>query len=102
MLLARRPFRDYETLEDLFSITPTQEQRAFQIHWKDELLDTPFFLGQSEKGAGKIESAGPFSTRHRELGRRAGFPEPPTVHDWRAEGPYLTGAYSFGRYLQIC
>jgi hypothetical protein len=97
MLLARRPFRDYEILKEFLSITPIMEQRAFQIHWKEELLDTPFFLGQSTKGARKIESAGAYSKRHRDLGHRAGFPNPPIMHDWRAEGLYLIGAYAATR-----
>lgn len=32
MFLERRAFRDHETLEELFTIHSTQEQRAFQIH----------------------------------------------------------------------
>jgi hypothetical protein len=45
MLLACRPFRDYEIFKELFNIIPTMEQRAFQIYWKEELLNMLFFLG---------------------------------------------------------
>ena len=43
MFLSRGAFRDYETLKELLAITPTQEQRAFHLYWKEVLLDTPFF-----------------------------------------------------------
>ncbi|KAH7113182.1 hypothetical protein B0J11DRAFT_619325 [Dendryphion nanum] len=88
--LSRRAFRDYKTLQELLAVTPTQEHRAFQIHWKEDLLEAPVILNQSTKGAKRIENAGAFGSRHRECGIRAGFPVPPTIHDWRAEGLFLT------------
>jgi hypothetical protein len=86
-------FRDYKTLEELFAITPTQEDRVVQLYWEEDLRDTPLFLSQSTKGAKRIENAGAFGSRHSECGIRAGFPVPPTIHDWRAEGLFLTGVY---------
>jgi hypothetical protein len=102
MFLKDHAFRDYETLEELLALTPTEEQESFQIYWKDEVLDKPFYLAQSSKGAAKIESAGSFSARHRDLGLRAGFPQPPTIHDWRAEGLFLTGLFISKQLLHIC
>jgi hypothetical protein len=94
IFLSRRAFRDYKTLQELFAVTPTQEHRAFQIHWEEDLLEAPVFLNQSTKGAKRIENAGAFGSRHRECGIRAGFPVPPTIHDWRAEGLFLTGMHA--------
>jgi hypothetical protein len=100
-MLVLDAFRDYSTIGELFGIVPSSEDEVVQIHWKEELLDTPFFVSQSTKGADKIETAAAFSKRHADLGRRAGFPKPPTIHNWRAEGLFLTGtrqpedAYSY-------
>ncbi|KAF2652842.1 hypothetical protein K491DRAFT_663130 [Lophiostoma macrostomum CBS 122681] len=58
--LSRRAFRDYKTLQELLAVTPTQEHRAFQIHWKEDLLEAPVILNQSTKGAKRIENAGAF------------------------------------------
>ncbi|KAH7409779.1 hypothetical protein DE146DRAFT_732671 [Phaeosphaeria sp. MPI-PUGE-AT-0046c] len=52
-------------------------------------LEGPVILNQSTKGAKRIENAGAFGSRHRECGIRAGFPVPPTIHDWRAEGLFF-------------
>jgi hypothetical protein len=41
--LSRGASRDYETLEELLAVTPTQEQRAFHLYWKEDLLDIPLF-----------------------------------------------------------
>jgi len=43
----------------------------------------PFFMSQFR--GRRIETAGTFTSRHRAMGRRGGFPELPTGHDWRAE-----------------
>lgn len=92
-LLAHGGFRDYCTIEELLSIVPP-EGEMLQLYWKEELLDTPFFQSQPSNGsAEKIETAAAFSKRNRALGFRAGYPKPPTVHDWRAEGLYWIGAY---------
>ncbi|PQE10450.1 RTC4-like domain-containing isoform 2 protein [Rutstroemia sp. NJR-2017a BBW] len=95
IFLSRGAFRDYKTLHELFATTPIQEHRAFQINWEEDLLDTPLFLNQSTKGTKRIENAGAFGSRHLECGIRAGFPVPPTIHDWRAEGLFLTGCCKY-------
>jgi hypothetical protein len=93
-MLALDAFRDYSTTEELFDIVPSSEDEVVQIHWKEELLDTPFFISQSTKGTDKIETAAAFSKRHPDLSRRAGFPKPSTIHNWRAEGLYLIDTYA--------
>ena len=89
-LLVHGAFRDVRTMKELLSIVPP-EGEMMQLYWKDELLDKPFYKSQS---AEKIETAGAFSNRLRALGFRAGYPKPPTVHDFRAEGLYWIGAYT--------
>jgi hypothetical protein len=90
-LLVHGAFRDYHTIEELLSIMPP-EGEMLQLYWRDELLDNPFFKNQSTKNSEeKIETADAFSKRLRALGLRAGYPKPPTVHDFRAEGLYWIG-----------
>jgi hypothetical protein len=40
---------------------------------------------------GSIETAAAFHTRLIDAGIRAGFPEPPTIYDWRANALFLIG-----------
>ena len=47
---------------------------------------------------GRIETANSFTKRHGAMGRRGGFPEPPTGHDWRAELLTLIGTCNFPCY----
>ncbi|EXJ88025.1 hypothetical protein A1O1_04952 [Capronia coronata CBS 617.96] len=87
-LLVHGAFRDYDTIEELFGIIPPDDE-MLQLHWKDEVLDTPFFKAQSSKSStDRIETADAFSKRNRALGLRAGHSKPPTGHDFRAEGLY--------------
>jgi hypothetical protein len=52
--LERRAFRDYETLEELFTIPFNPGAACFPNTLKGkELLDTPFFLSQSARKAQK-------------------------------------------------
>jgi hypothetical protein len=55
------------------------------------LLEKPFFLGQSVRRDGCVKSAGVFSRRNANLGRRAGFPDPPTMNDYRAQALFSIG-----------
>lgn len=90
-LLVHGAFRDYTTVEELLRIKPPNDE-MLQLHWKDELLDTPFFKAQSSKDSEeRIETAAAFSKRFRAWGLRAGYPKPPTGHDFRAEGLYWIG-----------
>ncbi|KAK0621131.1 hypothetical protein B0T17DRAFT_276620 [Bombardia bombarda] len=59
ILVANKAFRDYHSLEDLLAIEPLDDE---MIH------------------------PNAFSNRLRALGVRAGYPRPPTIHDFRAEG----------------
>ncbi|KAK0747306.1 hypothetical protein B0T21DRAFT_300960, partial [Apiosordaria backusii] len=88
ILIATKAFKDYETIEDLLDIQPS-EGEMIHLQWKESVLDLPFFKSMSARGTpGKIETATAFSKRLRLLGFRAGYPRPPTIHDFRAEGLY--------------
>jgi hypothetical protein len=55
VLLSSGAFRDYDTIEQLLAITPSEEDGVIHIRWKDKLLEHPFFVAQSSKKKGKIE-----------------------------------------------
>lgn len=87
-LLASGAFRDYSSFDELTRIRPTTEEPV-SLHWKTELLDSPFFKSYSNEE--KIETASSFSHRHRDLGIRVGYVDPPTIHDFRREVLYWIG-----------
>lgn len=92
-LIVHGAFRDYDTIEELLGILPPEDE-MLQLHWKDELLDTPFFKARSSRNSEeRIETAGAFSKRQQAWGHRAGYPKPPTGHDFRAEGLYWIGTF---------
>jgi hypothetical protein len=97
-LLAHNAFRDYSTYEELLGIVPP-EGEMLHLHWKEELLETPFFISESTE---RIETAGAFSKRLRSLGLRAGYPEPARNHDFRAEGLYWMSMYPIPSHLFWC
>jgi len=82
-LLAQHAFRDYITYEDLMAIEPPEDGELMPLPWKDELLETPFFINES---TGKIETANSYSNRDRDACRRAGYPDGIRNHDFRREG----------------
>ncbi|KIW99556.1 uncharacterized protein Z518_11295 [Rhinocladiella mackenziei CBS 650.93] len=70
-LVVHGAFRDYDTIKQLFRISPPEDE-MLQLHWKDELLDTPFFKAQFTKDfEERIETAGAFSKIHRAWGASA-------------------------------
>ena len=81
MFIGKRAFRDYKTMDELLDIDPSDEE-MFRLEWDPSVLDTPLY--QREDGG--IDSARVFSQRIRDLGFRAGYARPPTIHDFRAEG----------------
>ena len=91
MLLARMPFRDYqssdrkELLQKLLDIEIREAQRFAAIHWKDEFLGMPFFECAA-KDSGKVEKASAVHYRHKEDCYSAGMPNPPNFHDVRRFG----------------
>lgn len=88
ILIAAKTFRDYNTIEDLLALEPSEGEMV-HLQWKTSILDQPFFKSMSSRRApGKIETAGAFSKRLRALGFRAGYLRPPTMHNFRAEGLY--------------
>ncbi|KAK0710202.1 hypothetical protein B0T26DRAFT_724321 [Lasiosphaeria miniovina] len=93
ILVATKAFRDYETIEDLLAIQ-SLEGEMLHLQWRESIRDLPFFKSISARAApGKIETANAFSRRIRQLGFRAGYPRPPTIHDFRAEDLYWIGLY---------
>ena len=92
-LLKLDAFRDHSTIESLLAVKPPKHTRSCHIHWRDDILKMPFFESQSQNRAGQIERAEAFGRRSGNLGIRVGMPEPPTQHDWRAEGLFKTGMH---------
>ncbi|KAF2685016.1 hypothetical protein K458DRAFT_301100, partial [Lentithecium fluviatile CBS 122367] len=96
MCIARNAFRDYKSIDEVLALEPPQDEQMVQLHWNPSVLDLPFFQGSD----GKMETASAFGRYLREWGFRAGYNEPPTVHDFRAEGLILTGTVTQG-YIVI-
>lgn len=82
-------FRDYSTMEELLEIEPPEDE-IYHLRQNKSVLSKPFFHVIS---TGEIEKADTFSRRLRELGIRAGYLQPPTIHDFRAEGLYLISLF---------
>lgn len=78
-------------MEEVFAVKPPEHVASCNLDWKDELLDTPFWLHQSTTEDDRIESAPAVHNRNMRLGVRSGMPSPPTQHDWRARQMLETG-----------
>jgi hypothetical protein len=91
ILVAKGAFRDYKTIEELFDIDPPGEE-MYHLQWDGKVLRQPFF--ESMSAPGEIENATAYSGRFRELGFRAGYAWPGTIHDFRALGLYLIRTYT--------
>ena len=87
--IADYAFRDYSTIEELLEIEPPDDE-MYHLRQNESVLGKPFFQVISNR---EIEKADTFSRRLRELGVRAGYLRPPTIHDFRAEGLYLIGMF---------
>ena len=61
----------------------------YQLEWNPSVLNMPFFQGRTRH----IDTADTFSRRLKQLGFRAGYTVPPTIHDFRAEGLHLIGMF---------
>ena len=90
MCVARGAFQHYSTMEELLEIAPPPEMQMHHLEWDPRVLDKPFYDSQE----GEIEKANLFAKRLSALCRRAGYPKPPTVHDFRAEGLHIIGKAS--------
>jgi hypothetical protein len=88
MFTGKGAFRDYKTVDDLLDIEPPEEE-MFRLEWDPRVLDDPLY----QREGGGIDSARVFSQRIRDLGFRAGYARPPTIHDFRAEGLHLIGTF---------
>jgi hypothetical protein len=93
IFLANGAFRDYKTMDELFDIEPLDNE-MYHLEWDPQVLDLPLY----QKGNGEIDSASVFTSRIRGLGFCAGYAQPPTTYDFRAEGLYLISMFSI---LQI-
>lgn len=87
--VADSAFRDYSTMEELLDIE-APETEMYYLRQSDSVLDKPFFHVIS---TGEMEKADTLSRPLRELGVRAGYLRPPTIHDFRAEGLYPVGMF---------
>lgn len=76
-------------MEELLDIEPPEEEEMCHLQWDPRVLDLPY-----QKDNGQTDSARVFSRRLRNLGLRAGYSRPPTIHDFRAEGLHLIGMCS--------
>jgi hypothetical protein len=85
IFVAKGAFRDSETIEQLLALKPSNEEETFLLRREPHMLDLPIY----QRKDGKFESASTFSTRLRDLARRAGYACPHTMHDFRAEALVL-------------
>jgi hypothetical protein len=88
-LLSLHTFRDYKTVESLLKVVPPKDTKSLPITWRDDLLKKPFYASASRDGSIKTVSA--FHSRLIDAGVRACFPEPLTIHNWRANALFLIG-----------
>ncbi|KAI0525805.1 hypothetical protein F5B22DRAFT_587822 [Xylaria bambusicola] len=79
---ALRDYRGAQGLSRLLDLKVPPGQKQILIHWHQSVLNQPVFSGPS----GKILTAGAFTKELRPAEIRAGFPDPPSLHDYRAEG----------------
>ncbi|KAI5920138.1 hypothetical protein F4810DRAFT_713837 [Camillea tinctor] len=79
---ALRDYRGKEGLLKLLDVRLGPDQPKMVISWDRMVLSNPIFSGPS----GKILGANAFSKVLRELGIRAGFPDPPSLQCFRSEG----------------
>lgn len=87
VILSRKAPQHCETIEELLQIPAPPAEENLQLLWKEEMLSRPVFP-RFRRGLGLVqgmETANKMADRLRSLGIRAGFPEPLTTHDFRAE-----------------
>jgi hypothetical protein len=84
--LANDAFQDYHSVEEIFEIPPPIAGTVTPLRIKREMEEVPFFQTFDADGpTGKIEKATGYSSRHVNLGHRAGFPVNLTTHCDRRE-----------------
>ncbi|KND89402.1 hypothetical protein TOPH_06078, partial [Tolypocladium ophioglossoides CBS 100239] len=101
ILISAKAFSGYDTIEDLLALEPS-EGEMMHLQWRDSILDEPFFKSMSSRRTrGSIETAVAVRRRLRALGFRAGYANPPTIHDFRAEGLYwINQLYSLAQRMK--
>lgn len=85
LLFASNRFRDYTTVDAVLAIPAPPPDEVYVLEWTDP--ESPLFEGLD----GLIQKAAVLAKILREWAIRAGYPTNPTIHDFRAEGLYLTG-----------
>lgn len=85
LLLASNRFRDYATVDAVLAIPAPPPDEVYVLEWTDP--ESPLFEGLD----GLIQKAAVLAKMLRECAIRAGYSTNPTIHDFRAEGLYLTG-----------
>ena len=73
-------------MDELLAIEPPEEER-YRLGWDPRVLDLPLF----HKNNRNMTTAHATSKYLRELGVRARYIRPSTVHGFRAEGLHLIG-----------
>ena len=84
IFFADKALRDYSSMEEVLRLQPLEHEMV-PLRWDPNVLNVPIFQGNT----GEMETAASFGRHLRELGVRAGYSKPPTVHDFRAEGLFL-------------
>jgi hypothetical protein len=57
ILVAKRAFRDYKTIKELFNLVPPDGE-IYPLQWHKSVVDLPFFESMSARAPlGKIENA---------------------------------------------
>ena len=84
----------------LLNFEPPGGEQIAQIHWHPCMFDQPLY----QRSDGHIWSFSTYCSRLRDLGFRAGYAQPPTNHDFRAEGLhsigelFSTASYNFASF----
>ncbi|KAI0398860.1 hypothetical protein F4802DRAFT_613315 [Xylaria palmicola] len=81
-VLYKLDYRGAEGLSQLLNLRVPPGQSQILIHWHRSVLGQPIFSGPS----GKMLRANAFGKELRSAEIRAGFPDPPSLHCYRAEG----------------
>lgn len=106
ILISAKAFSGYDTIEDLLALEPL-EVEMMHLQWIASILEELFFKSMSSRRTrGSIETAVAVGRRLRAHESRAGYANPPTIRDFRAEGLYWISMYTTSPpsvlHLQLC
>lgn len=84
--IAAGAFKNYQTIEEVLTVTPPLDQRYWVLEWADHVLDRPVFPEVSVNGPSeKIQTGASFSRQLKELSLRKGMEAHVTIHSGRRE-----------------